>query len=127
MFKVSLSRKRKRSASESMTRDIRNIPRGHCNACGDCEIFTIENRSRVLCDYCGCPPAHHENLVKKARKSKSRTASEADADQSDLSAEVSNFGILELADDESAEEEQDEVSSEASSISSSSSSRNSSR
>lgn len=126
MFKVaSLSRKRKRSASESMTRDIRNIPRGHCNACGDCEIFTIENRGRVLCDYCGCPPAHHENLVKKARKS--RTTSEADAtDQSDLS-EVSNFGILELADDddESEAENESEVS-EASSVSSSSS-RNSSR
>ena len=40
-FTVAKSRKRRHSACstepESMTRDIRNITRGQCQACGDCE------------------------------------------------------------------------------------------
>ena len=82
---------------------------------------------RVLCDYCGCPPARHENLVKKAR-----TNSDGGADsprdlleensQSDLS-EVSSLEILELEDtteeDESAEAtEEDSANSSTFSISS---------
>jgi len=109
-----------------MTRDIRNITRGQCQACGDCEGF-ISVSGRVLCDYCGCPPARHENLVKKAR-----TNSDGGADsprdlleensQSDLS-EVSSLEILELEDtteeDESAEAtEEDSANSSTFSISS---------
>lgn len=86
-----VSRKRKRSACESMTRDIRNISRGQCKACGDCEGFLTVS-GQVRCDYCGCPPAHHENLVKKARKDSSE-------DKSDIS-EVSSLEILELEDTE---------------------------
>ena len=101
---VTKSRKRKYS---EMTRDIRNISRGHCKACGDCEGF-ISVSGRVLCDYCGCPPAHHENLVKKARKTSSATASSADSDLS----EVSSFEILELEDsDEDETEEESNTSS----------------
>ena len=32
------------------------------------KIGFISVSGRVLCDYCGCPPARHENLVKKSRK-----------------------------------------------------------
>jgi len=51
-----------------MTRDIRNVTRGQCQACGDCDGFISVN-ARVLCDYCGCPPAHHESLGCKKPKS----------------------------------------------------------
>ena len=50
-----------------MTRDIRNVHRGQCQACGDCEAF-ISVSGRVLCDYCGCPPAQHENLATENKK-----------------------------------------------------------
>ena len=59
---------RKRKLNETMTRDIRNITRGQCQACGDCDGFISVN-ARVLCDYCGCPPAHHESLGCKKPKS----------------------------------------------------------
>ena len=58
---------RKRKLNETMTRDIRNVTRGQCQTCGDCDGF-ISVTARVLCDYCGCPPAHHENLVNKKPK-----------------------------------------------------------
>ena len=119
------SRKRRYSAAiepESMTRDIRNITRGQCQACGDCEGF-ISVSGRVLCDYCGCPPAHHENLVKKARKlSDGGGDSAADRDleensQSDLS-EVSSLEILELEDSNTEEDESAETAEEDSASSS---------
>ena len=89
---------RKRKLVETMTRDIRNVARGQCQACGDCEGFISVN-GRVLCDYCGCPPAQHENLVCKKPKS-------------DPDIVKSGLEILELEDNteedttESSEEEQ---------------------
>ena len=56
-----------------MTRDIRNVHRGQCQACGDCEAF-ISVSGRVLCDYCGCPPAQHENLARENKKSRSSSS-----------------------------------------------------
>jgi len=108
-----------------MTRDIRNITRGHCKACGDCEAF-ISVSGRVLCDYCGCPPAHHENLVKKARTNSEDCDSAGgatcdsggggsdfleDNSQSDLS-EVSSLEILELEDTTEGEDESAETNEE---------------
>jgi len=105
---ASISRKRKR---ERMTRDIRNITRGQCQACGDCDGF-ISVSGRVLCDYCGCPPAHHENLVKKARKNseKSTASTTSTSKTSDLS-EVGSLEILELEDTEEDTAEEDELTS----------------
>ena len=47
----------------ALTRDIRNIARGFCVTCGEpnCPGF-ISVSGRVLCDYCGCPPAKHKML-----------------------------------------------------------------
>ncbi len=42
-----------------MTRDIRNVLRGKCRGCTECESF-ISVSGLVLCDYCGCPPVQHE-------------------------------------------------------------------
>ena len=58
---------------------------------------------RVLCDYCGCPPAQHENLARENKKSRSSssnsTSKTAESSPTDLS-EVSSLEILELEDDE---------------------------
>jgi len=42
-----------------MSRDIQNRLRGVCLDCGECPAF-ISLSGRILCDYCGCPPARHE-------------------------------------------------------------------
>lgn len=42
-----------------MSRDIQNRLRGACLDCGECPSF-ISLSGRILCDYCGCPPARHE-------------------------------------------------------------------
>merc|ERR1712223_1007679 len=86
-----------------MTRDIRNVHRGQCQACGDCEAF-ISVSGRVLCDYCGCPPAQHENLARENKKSRSSSSSNstsktAESSPTDLS-EVASLEISELEDDE---------------------------
>jgi hypothetical protein len=47
-----------------MTRDIRNVLRGKCRACTECESF-ISVSGLVLCDYCGCPPVQHEKTEEK--------------------------------------------------------------
>jgi len=44
-----------------MSRDIRNIIRGRCQSCSSCSSF-ISVSGRVRCDYCGCPPAQHQQL-----------------------------------------------------------------
>ena len=46
---------------EKMSRDIRNIIRGRCQSCSSCSGF-ISVSGRVRCDYCGCPPAQHQQL-----------------------------------------------------------------
>ena len=44
-----------------MARDIRNVERGACvDGCRSCPNFLSVEPGRVLCDYCGCPPAKHE-------------------------------------------------------------------
>lgn len=120
----SLIKARKRKFQEilpEMTRDIRNVHRGQCQACGDCEAF-ISVSGRVLCDYCGCPPAQHENLAREISK-KSKDSNSADL----VTADVSSLEIQELDDivdsdeDHSSSEEADneEVDSLASSLDSS--------
>jgi hypothetical protein len=44
-----------------MVRDIRNIIRGKCYDCESCAGYMCHIR-RVLCDHCGCPPAHHAEI-----------------------------------------------------------------
>ena len=44
-----------------MARDIRNVKRGSCNNCTSCTNY-ISLSGKVLCDYCGCPPAKHDQL-----------------------------------------------------------------
>jgi len=41
-----------------MSRDIHNFLRGQCLACSECPSFICVS-GKVLCDYCGCPPARH--------------------------------------------------------------------
>ena len=47
-----------KEAVQAMSRDIHNLLRGKCLACKECPEF-ISVSGRVLCDYCGCPPARH--------------------------------------------------------------------
>jgi len=42
----------------AMSRDVLNILRGNCLSCTECPAFICLS-GRVLCDYCGCPPAKH--------------------------------------------------------------------
>ena len=46
---------------KKMSRDIRNIIRGRCQSCSSCSAF-MSVSGRVRCDYCGCPPAQHQQL-----------------------------------------------------------------
>ena len=64
-----------------MARDIRNINRGCCESCKSCSNF-ISVSGRVLCDYCGCPPAQHQQLPDDVdKKSFKRSASNDDDDR----------------------------------------------
>lgn len=64
-----------------MARDIRNINRGCCESCKSCSNF-ISVSGRVLCDYCGCPPAQHQHLPDDVdKKSYKRSASNDDDDR----------------------------------------------
>ena len=141
----SLIKARKRKFLEilpEMTRDIRNVHRGQCQACGDCEAF-ISVSGRVLCDYCGCPPAQHENLARSEisnssnKKSKDSSNSASDLVTADVSTlEIQELDDVDIVDSEdedhssSEEADADEVassldSSKASSISSSTGSNSS--
>ena len=42
-----------------MSLDIQNCCRGRCLSCNECPSFICVS-GRVLCDYCGCPPARHQ-------------------------------------------------------------------
>ena len=42
-----------------MSVDIQNRVRGECLSCGECPAYLCVT-GRVLCDYCGCPPARHQ-------------------------------------------------------------------
>lgn len=60
-----------------MARDIRNVNRGSCQSCKSCSNF-ISVSGRVLCDYCGCPPAQHQQIADEKLK---RSASNDDDDR----------------------------------------------
>ena len=64
-------------AKSVMARDIRNVNRGCCQSCKSCSNF-ISVSGRVLCDYCGCPPAQHQQLPEEKLK---RSASNDDDDR----------------------------------------------
>lgn len=51
-----------------MSRDIHNLLRGKCLACKECPEF-ISVSGRVLCDYCGCPPARHHREEQESAES----------------------------------------------------------
>ena len=108
----SLIKARKRKFQEilpEMTRDIRNVHRGQCQACGDCEAF-ISVSGRVLCDYCGCPPAQHENLA--SREQISSKKSKDSSNSADLvTADVSSLEIQELDDVDIVDSEDEDHSS----------------
>lgn len=74
--------------------DVRNLMRGYCTTCGEeaCSQF-LSVSGRVLCDYCGCPPARHELL---ADLSASTSLNESDKQTELLSEEDSDF----LSDDD---------------------------
>ena len=44
----------------SPSRDLLHRLRGRCLACGECPAYICLELARVLCDYCGCPPARHQ-------------------------------------------------------------------
>ena len=46
-------------ATPAMSVDIQNRVRGECLSCGECPAYLCVT-GRVLCDYCGCPPARHQ-------------------------------------------------------------------
>ena len=41
--------------------DAMRVPRGHCLSCDWCPRFLSPSK-RILCDYCGCPPAKHHRV-----------------------------------------------------------------
>ena len=56
--------------NKDVQKDIRNVTRGQCQSCNGCDGF-LSVSDQIICDYCGCPPARHENLdLKKSKKSK---------------------------------------------------------
>ena len=64
IVRFSFETKRKkvfRVRRKKMSRDIRNIIRGRCQSCSSCSAF-MSVSGRVRCDYCGCPPAQHQQL-----------------------------------------------------------------
>ena len=93
-----------------MTRDIRNVHRGQCQACGDCGAF-ISVSGRVLCDYCGCPPAQHENLEKDQNK-KSHNKTESEITEVSVSSIEKDLAleILELEDEDDSETSDEGIS-----------------
>lgn len=45
----------------SLSRDVHHVLRGRCNLCeGEACFGFISVSGRVVCDYCGCPPAKHQ-------------------------------------------------------------------
>merc|ERR1712117_709216 len=65
-------------SSEVANEDIYGISRGKCNECGQCEVYMTaasglptQSCYRILCLYCGCPPAYHEVIgsTKAAKRS----------------------------------------------------------
>ena len=61
----------------SSSRDIRNVSRGRCLSCDECPKF-VSLSGRVLCDYCGCPPARHQQVQEELHRV---VQMEADMDQ----------------------------------------------
>lgn len=49
-----------------MTKDIRDIERGICLNCDSCQNYICIS-GRILCDYCGCPPARHQSVSNNQR------------------------------------------------------------
>ena len=76
-----------------MARDIRNVIRGRCDGCKSCSSFLSCTR-RVICDYCGCPPAQHveirEKRVLKRRATSPSPASSPKGSENSASPEISS-------------------------------------
>jgi len=50
---------------EIANEDLYGVSRGKCNECGLCDVYMtaasgLPSCYRILCLYCGCPPAYHE-------------------------------------------------------------------
>ncbi len=67
-----------------MSLDIQNRVRGACLSCGECPAYLCVT-GRVLCDYCGCPPARHqlERLPAPQREEEKRLTKEQAQEESD--------------------------------------------
>ncbi len=65
-----------------MARDIRNVKRGSCNHCRSCTNY-ISLSGKVLCDYCGCPPAKHEQLADEAAEDAGEASAKSEPDAFD--------------------------------------------
>ena len=67
-----------------MSLDIQNRVRGACLSCGECPAYLCVT-GRVLCDYCGCPPARHqlERLPAPQQEEEKRLPKEQAQEESD--------------------------------------------
>jgi hypothetical protein len=67
-----------------MSLDIQNRVRGACLSCGECPAYLCVT-GRVLCDYCGCPPARHqlERLRASQQEEEKRLPKEPAQEESD--------------------------------------------
>jgi hypothetical protein len=67
-----------------MSLDIQNRVRGACLSCGECPAYLCVT-GRVLCDYCGCPPARHqlERLPASQQEEEKRLPKEPAQEESD--------------------------------------------
>ena len=53
--------------------DALRVARGHCLSCEWCPRFLSPSK-RILCDYCGCPPAKHQRLDNDNQKGNSSSS-----------------------------------------------------
>ena len=51
--------------------DALRVARGHCLSCDWCPRFLSPSK-RILCDYCGCPPAKHHRIEGNDNAAKKR-------------------------------------------------------
>ena len=71
--------------------DALRVARGHCLSCEWCPRFLSPSK-RILCDYCGCPPAKHQRLDNDNQKGSSSSSSGGGSKKIKLTDKASSSG-----------------------------------
>ena len=83
--------------------DALRVARGHCLSCEWCPRFLSPSK-RILCDYCGCPPAKHQRLDNDNQKGNS---SGSGSKKIKLTDKASSSGTPSSEDDDEEEDDLD--------------------